>query len=100
MTAAARSGPTQRVVVVGQGYVGLPLAVRAAEQGYEVVGYDLDKARIEMLAAGSSYVEDVADARLASLVARGALRPSSDRGSGRLRHRCHLRAHAVEGRVA
>ena len=32
--------PVERVVVIGQGYVGLPLAVRAAEQGYAVVTYD------------------------------------------------------------
>ena len=42
--AAAR--PTTKVAVIGQGYVGLPLAVRAAEQGYDVVGYDLDRGRI------------------------------------------------------
>ncbi|MEJ7764306.1 MAG: hypothetical protein WKF86_02315, partial [Acidimicrobiales bacterium] len=34
-----------RVVVVGQGYVGLPVAVRAVEAGYEVIGFDLDEAR-------------------------------------------------------
>ena len=53
------------MVVIGQGYVGLPLAVRAAEQGYDVVGFDLDEARIEQLAAGHSFVEDIPDERLA-----------------------------------
>ena len=33
---------TQTVVVVGQGYVGLPVAMRAVEQGYRVVGVDVD----------------------------------------------------------
>ena len=54
-----------KVVVVGQGYVGLPLAMRAAEMGFPVVGYDVTPARIDELRAGRSYVEDVPDAQLA-----------------------------------
>ncbi|MFM9662762.1 hypothetical protein, partial [Streptomyces scabiei] len=38
-----------RVVVVGQGYVGLPLAIRAAEVGHEVIGYDVDSRRVKTL---------------------------------------------------
>ena len=49
-----------RVVVVGQGYVGLPLAIRAVTAGYDVVGYDLDPERVKRLQAGESLVEDVA----------------------------------------
>jgi nucleotide sugar dehydrogenase len=60
-----------KVVVVGQGYVGLPLAMRAAEVGYTVVGYDVVPSRIEALRAGRSYVEDVPDAQLASARAAG-----------------------------
>ncbi|WP_433259461.1 hypothetical protein ACQPYK_50325 (plasmid) [Streptosporangium sp. CA-135522] len=41
------------VVVAGQGYVGLPLAVRAAEVGHRVVSYDVDLHRIKRLTAGS-----------------------------------------------
>jgi UDP-N-acetyl-D-glucosamine dehydrogenase len=48
-----------KVVVVGQGYVGLPIAVRAAEVGYRVVGYDTSPVRIDALKRGDSYVEDV-----------------------------------------
>jgi UDP-N-acetyl-D-glucosamine dehydrogenase len=65
-----------RVVVVGQGYVGLPLAVRAAEVGHEVIGYDVDTARIKRLADGESYVEDVASERLQAVLASGAYRAS------------------------
>ncbi len=68
----------ERLAVVGQGYVGLPLALRAAEVGYQVVGYDLDAARVKQLAAGSSYVEDVADDRLAAALASGRYRPTDD----------------------
>ncbi|WP_084724976.1 nucleotide sugar dehydrogenase [Streptacidiphilus melanogenes] len=65
-----------RVVVVGQGYVGLPLAVRAAEVGHEVIGYDVDTGRIKRLAAGESYVEDVAAERLGAVLTSGAYRAS------------------------
>ncbi|MFV5997140.1 nucleotide sugar dehydrogenase [Streptomyces sp. NPDC056231] len=60
------------VVVAGQGYVGLPLAVRAAEVGHRVVGYDVDPHRVQQLAAGESYVEHVASARLRAVLDSGA----------------------------
>ncbi|MEV5085696.1 nucleotide sugar dehydrogenase [Streptomyces sp. NPDC056159] len=60
------------VVVAGQGYVGLPLAVRAAEVGHRVVGYDVDPHRVQQIAAGQSYVEDVASARLRAVLDSGA----------------------------
>ena len=69
---------TTRVVVIGQGYVGLPLAVRAAEQGYDVVGYDLDRGRIEALANGVSFIEDIPDERLQGILAAGNFHPSCD----------------------
>jgi nucleotide sugar dehydrogenase len=53
-----------KVVVVGQGYVGLPIAMRATELGFRVVGYDTSRERIDALRAGSSYVEDVPDEEL------------------------------------
>ncbi|MFB7739353.1 nucleotide sugar dehydrogenase [Streptomyces sp. NPDC056112] len=60
------------VVVAGQGYVGLPLAVRAAEVGHRVVGYDVDPHRVQQITAGQSYVEDVASARLRAVLDSGA----------------------------
>ncbi|MGH9056295.1 MAG: nucleotide sugar dehydrogenase [Acidimicrobiales bacterium] len=66
------------VVVVGQGYVGLPLAVRAVEVGHRVVGFDVDKARVERLRAGDSYVEDVPSPQLASVLATGRYEATSD----------------------
>ncbi|KOU21245.1 UDP-N-acetyl-D-glucosamine dehydrogenase [Streptomyces sp. WM6372] len=65
-----------RVVVVGQGYVGLPLAIRAAEVGHQVIGYDVDARRVKSLAAGESYVEDVSSERLTRALERGAYQPS------------------------
>jgi len=59
------------VVVVGQGYVGLPVAMRSAEAGFRVTGYELDPRRLDALRNGQSYVEDVPDARLADAIASG-----------------------------
>ncbi len=60
----------QRVAIIGVGYVGLPLAVAFAQRGVEVVCLDADPAKIESLAAGHSYVEDISDATLAPLMER------------------------------
>ena len=60
-----------RIAVIGQGYVGLPVAVRAAEVGFTVVGFDLSPTRVAALQAGESYVEDIPDAVLAAVSATG-----------------------------
>jgi nucleotide sugar dehydrogenase len=62
---------TAKVVVVGQGYVGLPVAMRAAELGFRVVGYDTSANRITALQAGTSYVEDISDEQLQRALADG-----------------------------
>ena len=54
--------------VIGMGYVGLPLAVRAAEAGHAVYGVDLDAKKIASLKRGESYVEDVESETLKILV--------------------------------
>jgi UDP-N-acetyl-D-glucosamine dehydrogenase len=55
---------TARVLIVGQGYVGLPVAMRAVEVGFPVVGLEALPERAAALAAGSSYVADVPDGQL------------------------------------
>jgi UDP-N-acetyl-D-glucosamine dehydrogenase len=67
-----------KLVVVGQGYVGLPLALRAVEVGYDVVGFDLDVDRVKRLVDGDSYVEDISDERLAAALATGRYLPTDD----------------------
>jgi UDP-N-acetyl-D-glucosamine dehydrogenase len=64
-----------KIGIVGLGYVGLPLAVAFAEAGHEVVGLDADARKLDGLAEGRSYVEDVPDAALAPL--RDRLRPTN-----------------------
>jgi len=59
---------SSKVAVIGQGYVGLPLALAAAEAGYEVIGIDTDAARVAGLNAGKSPIGDIADAYLAAQV--------------------------------
>ncbi|HYP45903.1 MAG TPA: nucleotide sugar dehydrogenase [Propionibacteriaceae bacterium] len=66
-----------KVIIVGQGYVGLPVAMRAVEVGYSVVGLDTDKRRVSELAAGSSYVGDVSSAVLSQALASGRYLPST-----------------------
>ena len=60
-----------KLVVVGQGYVGLPLAVRAAEVGFRVVGFDLDEFRVKHLASGESFVAEVTDEQLDAVLQSG-----------------------------
>jgi UDP-N-acetyl-D-glucosamine dehydrogenase len=57
--------------VIGLGYVGLPLAVTAADRGLGVIGYDVSAARVDELNAGLSHVEDVTDAELARALEAG-----------------------------
>lgn len=66
------------VVVVGQGYVGLPLAMRAVEAGHNVVGFDTDDERVKRLTAGESYVEDVPSEALSAALGTGRYRPTTD----------------------
>ncbi|MGW2938810.1 nucleotide sugar dehydrogenase [Streptomyces sp. NPDC001156] len=66
------------ICVLGQGYVGLPLALQAAEAGHTVTGYEPDQSRCERLAAGSSYIEDINSTRLQHVLRSGAYTPSSD----------------------
>jgi UDP-N-acetyl-D-glucosamine dehydrogenase len=66
------------LVVVGQGYVGLPIAMRAVQVGHTVVGFDTDSARVQRLAAGDSYVEDVLSSQLSEALSSGRYTPSTD----------------------
>jgi UDP-N-acetyl-D-glucosamine dehydrogenase len=61
----------RKLVVVGQGYVGLPLAMHAVDAGYQVVGLDRDESRVKRLMTGDSYVEDVASSQLERALASG-----------------------------
>ena len=66
------------VVVVGQGYVGLPLAMRAVQTGKTVIGFDTDDGRVRRLCAGHSYVEDVPSLELIAALDTGRYTPTTD----------------------
>jgi UDP-N-acetyl-D-mannosaminuronate dehydrogenase len=63
--------PVSAVMVVGLGYVGLPLAARAVAAGHDVTGYDTDPGRVKRLEAGESYVEDVPAGEVAAALEFG-----------------------------
>jgi UDP-N-acetyl-D-glucosamine dehydrogenase len=58
------------VGIMGLGYVGLPLAVGFAEEGHHVVGVDVDVRKVEALARGESYIEDIPSERLRAVAER------------------------------
>lgn len=62
---------TKTVTIVGQGYVGLPLAQAASAAGWTVWGYEVSAAKAEALNAGRSHVDDVADSDVATMIAAG-----------------------------
>lgn len=68
----------QKVFVTGQRYVGLPVAVRAAEAGFEVVGFDVDAGHVKRLAAAEPFIGDIRGGHLAAVLDRGRYRPSAD----------------------
>src|SRR5205809_3852028 len=62
---------TARVSIIGQGYVGLPLAVAFAEAGFPVTGLDTDPDRVAALASGRAHVPDVPSKPLQALLRAG-----------------------------
>lgn len=66
-----------KVVVVGQGYVGLPVAIRASQVGFPVVGFEVSQARVDALAKAESYVGDISDDELRAALDAGYL-PTTD----------------------
>jgi UDP-N-acetyl-D-glucosamine dehydrogenase len=69
---------TARIVVIGIGYVGLPLVLEFARAGFRVTGYDKDPVKVRLLNSGESYIGDIASGDLAPHVQRGMLNASSD----------------------
>jgi UDP-N-acetyl-D-glucosamine dehydrogenase len=59
------------LVVIGLGYVGLPLAKEATGAGMSVIGLDIDEAVVDLLNDGRSRIDDIPDAEVAQMVADG-----------------------------
>jgi len=59
--------------VVGLGYVGLPLAVEYADNGFRTIGFDVDSERVEQLNAGDNWNDDLDDATVQRVVGEDTL---------------------------
>ncbi|HUQ56453.1 nucleotide sugar dehydrogenase [Lentzea sp.] len=67
-----------KLVVLGLGYVGLPLALAAADAGHHVLGYDISESRVDDLRAGRSCLVDVDDEALLAHLGAGTLSVTAD----------------------
>src|SRR6266852_4496911 len=67
-----------RVAVIGLGYVGLPLATRFAEVGFQVIGIDIDQQKVEKANRGESYIPDISSSTLQALIEAKRLHFTSD----------------------
>ena len=67
-----------KVAVIGQGYVGLPIAVHAARNGFRVIGFDANLNLVSNLNVGKSHIEDISNEELKELISLGTYRASSD----------------------
>lgn len=66
-------GKEAKIAVIGLGYVGLPLAVEKAKAGFEVVGIERKKERVDKVNRGENYIPDVLDIELSEVVEKGKL---------------------------
>ena len=69
---------TQVLAIIGQGYVGLPLAMAAVDAGWTVIGVDNFAAKVAQINGGSSPVEDVSDDQLQAALSSGAFKATTD----------------------
>lgn len=72
------SSKSIRAGVIGLGYVGLPLAVEFAKTGVAVVGFDVDREKIDSILRGESYISDVDSEAVSRVVSDGTLVATTD----------------------
>lgn len=72
------AGKNIRIGIIGCGYVGLPLALRFADTGHRVTGFDTDPVKVENLNAGRSYIQHIPAAKIAEHVKGGRLDATTD----------------------
>jgi len=68
----------QILAIIGQGYVGLPLAMAAVDAGWTVIGVDNFDAKVAQINGGSSPVEDISDAQLQAAISKGVYKVTTD----------------------
>jgi UDP-N-acetyl-D-glucosamine dehydrogenase len=69
---------TQILAIIGQGYVGLPLAMAAVDAGWSVIGVDNFEAKVAQINGGSSPVEDITDSQLQAAISKGVYKATTD----------------------
>lgn len=69
---------TATTAVVGLGYVGLPLAVEFAKEGFRTIGCDVSSGKVDSVNEGRNYIGDIVDEDLAEVVATGKLVATTD----------------------
>lgn len=60
-----------KIGIVGLGYVGLPLMLRYQEEGYKVIGFDIDEFKVSRLMKGESYIEHIRSDKIRQAVSQG-----------------------------
>ena len=68
----------QILAIIGQGYVGLPLAMAAVDAGWSVIGVDNFEAKVAQINGGSSPVEDISDGQLQAAISKGVYKATTD----------------------
>jgi UDP-N-acetyl-D-glucosamine dehydrogenase len=66
------------IAVIGIGYVGLPLVVEFAKEGYRVIGVDINEEKVRLINEGVSYIPDVPTEAIAAGVAKGLISATTD----------------------
>jgi UDP-N-acetyl-D-glucosamine dehydrogenase len=67
-----------KIVILGLGYVGLPLATLFAESGFDVIGVEPDLSKVKTLNSGESYIQDIPSDKIAELIQSGKLKATDD----------------------
>ncbi len=69
---------SQTLAIIGQGYVGLPLAIAAVDAGWTVIGIDNLEAKVSQINSGSSPIEDIPDAQLQAAIVMGRYKATTN----------------------
>jgi UDP-N-acetyl-D-glucosamine dehydrogenase len=71
-------GRQATIGIIGLGYVGIPLGLTACKAGFRVIGFDIDKKRVEQINRGESFIKHIPSSAMAEAVATGRFEASAD----------------------